>query len=184
MRSLAVLIPTLNDRRRYLNVLHSHIAKQIGERDVQIITNYTGREMSIGAKRQMMLENCKADYICFVDDDDMVSTEYISLIYDAIQKEPDVVGMRGIITIDGGERFEWCISTKYDWAENQDGFRYVRYPNHLAPIRRELALQAGFKDMGHGEDYDYSMRLKELGKLKKEEFIDEELYYYYYKSKK
>ncbi len=184
MKSLAILIPTLPDRRIMFNALRTHIEAQIGDRDVIVMPNARGRDIKIGKKRQMMLEACKTDYIVFVDDDDMVSTDYVEKIYDAIQQSPDVVGLNGWMTTDRNNPETWSISIKYDWAENQDGFRYVRYPNHLAPIKLEHAIDAGFRDMGHGEDYDYSMRLKALGKLKKEVFIDAQLYHYIFRTNK
>lgn len=184
----AILIATLPERKLFFDNLESRIQKQIGVRNIFILSNSTGREMSIGKKRQTMLEQCKLaggiDYISFVDDDDILSFDYISEIYSAIQSGPDVVGMRGYITFDGAKRANWIIRTKYDWAENQDGFRYVRYPNHLSPIKLEHALEAGFEDVSFAEDYKYSMRLKELGKLKNEVFIDKELYHYRYITKK
>ena len=184
MKSLAILIPTLPERRIMFNAIRTHIEMQIGDRLVTVISDIRGKEIKIGKKRQEMLESCKADFIAFVDDDDMVSHDYIERIYEAIQQEPDVVGFNGIITVDRMNPETWSINTKYDWAENQDGFRYVRFPNHLSPIKLEHALEAGFTDMGHGEDYDYSMRLKSLGKLQKQIFVDAELYQYHYRSQK
>lgn len=184
MKSLAILIPSLPERRIMFNALRTHIEMQFGDRNITVQTDIRGKEISIGKKRDDMLRACKADYIAFVDDDDHVSHDYIERIYEAIQQDPDVIGMRGIITIDRGKAETWSINTKYDWAENQDGFRYVRYPNHLSPIKLEHALEAGFKDMGHGEDYDYSMGLKQLGRLQKQVFIDAELYEYHYRSQK
>jgi hypothetical protein len=105
---------------------------------------------------------------------------YIQRIWDALQSNPDCVGTRGSITTNGTQSKSWCIRTKYDWAEDVDGFKYVRYPNHLTPVKKEFAIQAGFDDKRFGEDYDYSMRLKAQGNLKNEVFIDEEIYHYRY----
>lgn len=178
MNSLAILIPTLIERRAMFNTLRTHIEVQIGDRDVRVISDITSSRMTIGAKRQKMLQECTADYIVFVDDDDMVTHDYVDSVYAAIQSGPDVVGLRGYMTTNRNNVENWCISIKYDWAENQGGYRYVRYPNHLAPIKREHALAAGFPDIRHGEDYEYSMRLKRSGLLVNEEFIDAELYHY------
>lgn len=176
--TLDILIPTLPDRRITLNALRTHLEMQIGDKPIQVVTNLRGREISIGAKRQMMIENSTADFIVFIDDDDMVTHDYVEKVYSAIQTNPDVVGLNGYMTTNRQNPESWSISTRYDWSENVDGFRYVRYPNHLAPIKREHALKAGFPDIKHGEDYEYSMRLKRNGDLKKEFMIDENLYHY------
>lgn len=183
MKSLDILIPTLAERFVMFNGLRTHIESQIGDRLVKVIADHTPRGTSIGKKRQNMLFASKADYVVFVDDDDMVTPDYVPLIYDAIQQEPDVVGLRGYMTTNKQNPENWIISIKYpEWASDKDGYRYVRYPNHLAPIKLEHALMAGFSDMGHGEDYDYSMRLKQQGNLKKEVFIDAEIYHYIFRT--
>lgn len=184
MKSLQILIPTLPERHASYNALFIHLNNQIGERNVSILPDARGRHISIGKKRDDMLKAATADYVSFIDDDDMVTHDYIPKIYDAIQSGCDVVGMRGYMTTNRQRPENWCISIRYDWSDNKDGYRYVRYPNHLAPIKLEHARAAGFKDMGHGEDYDYSMRLKSLNILKEEYFIDEELYHYLYSTAK
>jgi hypothetical protein len=182
MKSLTILIPTLPDRTHFLTPLIEELNKQIGDKDITIKTDFTGKELSIGSKRQKMLLECTSDYVAHIDDDDEISDDYIDKIYEAIQKEPDVVGFNGWISTDGQNKQNWSISTKYNWAENQDGFRYVRYPNHLSPIKTELAKQSGFKDMKHGEDFEYSMALKRSGNLKNQVFIDSYLYHYKFRS--
>lgn len=178
---LTILIPTFAGRNHYLVPIVHNLKQQIDNLPIGILINDAGREMSIGTKRQKMIEESKSEYIVFVDDDDWVTENYISLIWNAIETKPDVVGMRGWITTNGGNRKSWSISTEYLlWANNVNGFDYVRYPNHLSPVKRKFALQAGFNDMKHGEDFVYSMRLKEQGNLITQSFIDEEIYHYRY----
>lgn len=183
MKSLEILIPTLPERHAQYNTIFTHLNNQIGERSVTIMPDARGRFISIGRKRDEMLKRATGDYVVFIDDDDMVTHDYVEKVYDAIQSEPDVVGFRGYMTTNRQNSENWIISIKYDWATDVDGFRYVRYPNHLSPIKREIALSVGFPDLRHGEDYNYSMALKESGKLQKEFFIDKELYHYDFRHK-
>lgn len=179
MKSLSVLIPTLLERRAMFNTLYNHLAMQVGNKEVRIVSDITGKPMSIGRKRQKMLQEAVTDYIVFVDDDDMVTHDYVEKVYNAIQSGPDVVGLCGYMTTNRQNPEDWIISIKYpEWKSDVDGFKYVRYPNHLAPVKREHALAAGFPDKTHGEDYDYSMSLKNTGLLKNEVLIDEKLYHY------
>ena len=57
---------------------------------------------------------------------------------------------------------------------------------HLNPIRTDIAKQIGYINLKHGEDLDYSNRLKASGlvKLEDEHFIDETMYYYLYVPKR
>ena len=59
---------------------------------------------------------------------------------------------------------------------HQSGGIYYRTPNHISPVKRELALQAGFPEIAFGEDHEYSKRLLPL--LKTETIIKENLYHY------
>ena len=60
---------------------------------------------------------------------------------------------------------------------------YYRMPNHLNPVRRELALKAPFLNINHGEDREYSKNMREH--LKTQVMIDEpHLYYYQYRTYK
>jgi hypothetical protein len=148
----------------------------------EILFECDNKEISVGAKRQKLLERASGAYVVFVDDDDEVNDVYIpKIINKIIINQPDSVGF--IIECDMEGKKETAIaSNKYsDWCENEDGFKYCRTPYHKTPIKRELALSIGYKDMRFGEDYDYSKRLKESHLIKKESFIEEVMYYYNYK---
>ena len=134
--------------------------------------------MNRGFKRQRMLELAKGDFVSHVDDDDWLKDNYVSIIYEALKSNPDCVGFNVLCDFPNG-KFKAVVSTKYkSWESNQDGYDYVRSPNHLAVIKREHALKIGFKDIDFAEDHDFSIRLVDSGLLQKEIFIDEYLYTY------
>jgi glycosyltransferase involved in cell wall biosynthesis len=70
---LSILIPSLNERKKSLDVLKADIAKQVGNRQVEILSLCDDRQMSIGQKRNMLLLQSMGEYVSFVDDDDTVS---------------------------------------------------------------------------------------------------------------
>lgn len=181
---LSILIPTLLDRAYMLKNLMSELyeqAEMIGcDGDIEILTCEDSGEKTTGFKRNKLLNDAIGEYIVFVDDDDKVASCYCKLIMDALVKKPDVVGMRGVYIVNGQYDgiFEHSIKHKC-WS--QEGNKYFRCPNHLNPVRRELALQAGFPDVKIGEDRDYSMKLLPL--LKTEEMIEKPIYEYYARAK-
>lgn len=183
MSELDVLICTLEKRREMFQSLCGFFVSQLDEFKgrVSILWEIDNGEESVGTKRQRLLHRAKSDYIVFVDDDDNVALDYLSRILGALQERPDCVGMQGLITIDGAPPalFEHSLRHTH-WFE--EGGVYYRCPNHLNPVKRELALRAGFKDMSFGEDRDYSERLLPL--LKTEVFLDGPIYFYDYRSKK
>lgn len=136
---------------------------------------------NIGTKRNKLLEQAKGDYIVFADDDDSLAYNYVEKILEAIESGPDCIGISGVITTNGKNEKPWHISKDYGHWYEANGV-YYRTPNHISPVRRELALAAGFPEIQFGEDAEYSRRL--LPMLKTEVKIPGILYYYRYVSHK
>lgn len=183
---LSILIPTLNSRSYILSKLQSEIERQIDELPkkmdkVEVIICADDGGMSIGSKRQHLLESALNEYVVFIDDDDEIASDYVLQILTALKSKPDCIGFKGKMITNGRLHDKWIISHAYKaWAKGKDG--YVRHTNHLTPVKRAIALKAGFQDLRHGEDHKYSMALVPL--IKKEVFIDKELYVYKYNSRK
>lgn len=182
---LSILICTIESRREKFLKLVSSLERQISTNDnyanyVEIISDCDNKQLTIGAKRQKLLEKAKGEYIVFIDDDDSIPDFYIHEIVKASKSKPDCIGFLIDCDIEGAKH-KAIASNKYsDWSENLDGYKYNRTTYHKTPVRREIALQIGFKNERFGEDYDYSKRLKESGLLKFEEFIPLVMYYYNY----
>ncbi len=179
----SILIPTMEARRHTFDALVANLRDQIADpTQVEILSvcdlGIDNGGPSIGVKRQRMLEMSTADYVCFVDDDDILDAQYVPKILRALESSPDCVCFKVLCDFASGISSA-VISNKYKtWASDVDGFDYVRSPNHLGVIKREHALAIGFKDMRFGEDADFSLRMVDAGLLKTEVFIDEYLYTY------
>jgi glycosyltransferase involved in cell wall biosynthesis len=141
---------------------------------VEIVYNDAPKgTISIGAKRNLLLKESLGEYVCFIDDDDTVSEDYVKQILNAINKAPDCIGFKIKCNMEGVMQ-DAASSMKYEWLDNVDGFRYVRSIYHKTPVKRSIAMLAMFPEKSFGEDAEYSKRLKPL--LKSEVFIDEFLY--------
>ena len=122
-----------------------------------------------------MIEGAMSEYICFVDDDDLVADDYVSTILPLLDR--DYVGFRVQCYMDGAPFSKTFHSLKYDrWWNDEHG--YYRHISHLNPIRRELALLAPMEG-GVGEDHRWADRLYATGKVRTEHFIDRVMYHYY-----
>ena len=140
-------------------------------------------DLTIGEKRNFLLENAPGEYVCFIDDDDDISDNYIDLLIEGINKGVDCCSLKGIITTDGENPKPFTHSLDYsEWFE-KNGV-YFRGINHLNCVKTSIAREIGFPEKNHGEDYDYSMKLMKSGLLKTEHKIEETIYYYKYISKK
>lgn len=157
--------------------------------DGEVIWDAT-ENISIGTKRNNLLQRSKGEYICFVDDDDDVSTDYVKLLLEGINKGVDCCSLKGIYTVDGLMDGLFEHSLKYqEWKTNSDiqsatHIKYERYPNHLNCIKSSIAKQFKFPEKNFGEDHDWSKRLHESGLLKTEHYIEQPIYFYKYITKK
>lgn len=186
---LSILIPTLRDRKYQLQKLQKNLMAQInaGNYPAKVVTFPNNGESSIGKIRNKMLAKCNTPYLCFFDDDDTPGDTYIRKIMEALQKNPgiDAIGFLVDVFHSGNKLGNARISHEYeDWhtATLPHPYKYCRTINHLAVVKTELAQQAKFPDIGHGEDYEYSKRLKPH--LQNCITIPETLYYYYFEPKK
>lgn len=180
MYKLSILIATMQCRQAQFEKLYFGLADQNNSPELVEILFDPSLEYNIGTKRNRLLKQAKGEYIVYCDDDDLVSPNYIHRILEATETSPDCIGINGIITMNNGPQQQWFISKEYgSWYI--DGSIYYRTPNHISPVRRELALLAGFPEISFGEDYAYSMAL--LPHLKSEVLINEPLYHYIYLTK-
>ncbi len=177
---LSILIRTIVGREDKFNMLfHRLQCQSYAENEVEFLIEKDNKELSTGLKAQKLLERAKGKYVVFIDDDDMVHIEYIPKILAAIKNKPDCIGF--LVECHNLPGRMAAVSNRFEkWESNKYGFDYVRTIHHLCPIKREIALQIGYKDIRCGEDADYSLRLKQSGLLKTEEFINEVMYHYLY----
>ena len=171
--SLSILIPTVTGREQSFNALVAELERQAVEYDVEIKTCCDNKEMSIGAKRQLLLESATKTHCVFIDDDDSVPADYIATVWPQLTFD----GIGYIEQITGGKKA--AHSQDYDgWYSNRDGYDYVRCLFCKDVIRTSIALQVGFADIRYGEDYDFSIRLLKSGLIRTHTFVPKVMYHY------
>jgi cellulose synthase/poly-beta-1,6-N-acetylglucosamine synthase-like glycosyltransferase len=177
MHKLSILIPSLEERKPKLEQLKAELASQIGKRNVEVLSLSDNRQMTIGQKRNMLLTQSTGEYVSFVDDDDMVSPDYIEKVLNALTKNPDCSSLTGEIVFSDGYSRPFIHSLRYDrWIDDHEGKVYYRPPNHLNAVRRAIAAQVGFPPWNSGEDRSFSMGIRHF--LNKEEWIEGVIYNY------
>lgn len=174
---LSILICTLPERAEKLKRLLAILRPQMTA-DVEILTNDMGRNVTTGEKRNLLLRNANGLYSVFIDDDDIVSHDYVAKILQAAKLNPDCITFRGYMTTNGFNRVNFVLrlGEKY---EERNGM-YFRFPNHITPIKTEIGRQVAFENITIGEDYKWALQIKDRNLLKTEFYIDSELYHYDY----
>lgn len=172
--SLSILICTLNERKKeFLERIFSILEPQIQEREVEIIILTDNGEISIGEKRNFSLDVSNGKYVCFIDDDDIVSEQYVDLVLSKIQENPDVIVFNSIVTTNGSGVKIARQGIEYEYGE-VDGV-YYRLPNHLS-IHKKETITERFRDVRTGEDDEWAQR--RIKEIKTQSRIDEILYHY------
>lgn len=174
-KRLSILIPTLHKRSKLCQQLTDELTRQLTV-DVEFMLLPDNGERSIGEKRNALLEAAIGDYVAFIDDDDMISGDYIEKVLTALEEDPDCASLTGIIYEPGGGQRKFVHSIEYEGWYTKDNVDY-RYPNHLNAIKKKYATKVGFPEISHGEDKAFSDRIQPY--LKKEAVIDGVIYHYY-----
>jgi hypothetical protein len=190
---LSILVPTLKTREKWLKRLLRDLLPQQMEfaDEVEILIESDDGELSIGAKRNKLLDRAAGEWVVFHDDDDPPRPGYVRLILDAIKRHsPDCIGFRVGRSKTVGGQMTRCGEGTYSLKHPADDecrrgntwAIYKKMPRHLTPMRTHIARQIRFLETGpeadRGEDVDFAKRLKAAGLLKSERFIDKELYVY------
>jgi hypothetical protein len=182
MKELSILIPTLPARiELYYSIiqnLNNQIILNNLQNRVQILSICDTKDISVGEKRNMLLRMSNGRYVCFIDDDDKVASDYVIKIINAIQSGADVITFCGDY-VENGINTPFSISMVHRGNFNEHN-NFYRLPNHLCPVKREIALSCLFSDKNFGEDSDYSERIN--NHIKNEFHIQEKLYFYMYNS--
>ena len=185
---LSILICSCENRKPLLQRMLRHLRHQDG--DMEILTCLNTDVMQRGVDRNSLIDNAAGEYCCFVDDDDVVSDDYVFKILRATEKKPDVCAITGVVTsLIDNQTHKFNLSSRHEElfalpSTDLEDDTYKRFLSHLNPIRTEIAREVRFPDepLLH-EDNGYSERLKEYKDDWNEVEIEGVLYYYFNKAK-
>jgi len=177
---ISILICTVTGRvSTFLPKIIEELNKQ-ATKEVEIIYVGDNRQRSVGKKRNDLLSMAQGEYVAFVDDDDFVSKDYISELLTGTSTGADVVCFKVLYKEPNKKGKEVIYNGNFVRDKNKYN-TFERLPNHIMLIRKELALEVGFKEISFGEDKDFAMRLKPY--ITSQYIIDKVLYFYYFSHK-
>ena len=165
---LSILIPTIPEREETFRKLINELWLQratlnayhptLGEVEFKIdeSKSFLNDGLSIGKKRQSLVERAEGKYLCFLDDDEDIAPNYVeTLVRLCHSLDPDVVTFRNLTKTD----FYWTVvdmSLKNPVNEEATPERIVkRKPWHICPVRSEYAKKYQFEDSNYGEDWKW-----------------------------
>lgn len=177
-----ILVPTLGQRAEYLCQMLDGLLPQVevARGRVKVLAYWDNGEVSIAAKKQALLMAADTDYVCFVDDDDTVSDDYVHSVAAALAYLPDYVGLKLQVYKDGRPYALSHHSLSHaGWLDT--GADHLRRDITCAnPMRTAIARTAKFvgPPRGIAEDRHWVAQLR--GRLRTEVFVDKVLYHYWW----
>lgn len=183
--ALSVCICSIRERAHLLWALLGRLNSQINAdvetaRRVEVVLEIDDGAcnggLSVGAKRARCLKRSIGEYVCFIDDDDAIGGGYIARILAALNDSPDAVGF--VLARVGPDTSNVPELYSHGGDDALAPGCYHRSINHLNPVRRTIALDAGFDDVSWGEDSGYSGRIS--GAIQRTAFIGGQPMYVYH----
>ena len=155
MKKLSILIPTVRGREAMLAQLLEVLKPQLTP-ETELAVCCDDGEMTIGAKRNKMIEEATGEFVVFIDDDDIVTDDYVQqLMIGLKRKSIDVVCVNAVHTIDG-DRAKLVVDIPYSrWEETETA--YMRGVQFRDAVRRELAAAVPYPNIRFGEDHAWTI---------------------------
>jgi hypothetical protein len=165
MKILSILIPTIPERAEMFTRVYSELMKQVafmqtvhptlGEVEVLVdsSTKFINGGLSIGKKREAMVQRAEGKYLCFLDDDETIAPNYLEILVRMCNEDKDVCCFRNISKLDNF----WMVVDMNLFFDNEAAMPGIiqRRPWHICPVRSHLAQQHEFSDINYGEDWDW-----------------------------
>lgn len=188
---LAILIATLEERVQLRNRLQTELERQIKmvhSGGIRIIFNEDERQKTTGQKRNELILSAvrsEAEYIAFIDDDDLCGDTYIQRGLEVAESGMDCGELYGQIYFGGKKgnpfhHFIDCVNPatgKIEWW--QDNQFYYRMINHLNFQKLSLVKDIPFPEQNFGEDGKQSEAMRDAGIFKTMYPIPEIIYHYF-----
>ncbi len=184
MADISILIPTMTPRKRLFEKVLAEIqsqAHQCPEIKTEILWESDNGELTLGQKRNVLMDRCTGKYHCFIDDDDILAPYYLRTFVPMIQSgiEYDCASFVGAHYQRGRFNKLFHHSLDYtEWAETPE--RFIRTISPMNLIKTEIVRSVRYMDIRNTEDHEFSKRLMASRLLKKEFKIDPNRPIYHY----
>jgi hypothetical protein len=165
MTVLSILIPTIPERVEMFTRVFNEVHRQIqychtvhpSLGNVEVIVDdskkFLDGGLSIGKKREALVKRAQGKYLCFLDDDEMVSGNYIETILRLAKEDRDIISFRSFCRL---ENFSMVVDMSLHYPGNDEAtpnFTIFRKPWHICPVRSVFAKLHDFENTSYGEDW-------------------------------
>lgn len=149
---LSILIPSIPSRFERAVKLYNEILAECEGLDIEVLMLTDNRKRTIGEKREALKNLSKGKYFMFVDDDDSLLN--VTEIYDAAEKNVDVITFKQRCFNNDGSKFIVTFGLNNPIEHNTDGERYLdcKRPPFPACAWSERFREIPYPDINYAED--------------------------------
>ena len=163
---LSVLIATTPDRKEMTDLLLARleVQREFIHRNwlsghIEFVVDDSKRfldgGLSIGKKREALVQRAQGKYLCFLDSDEDIAGNYLQVLVKLAETRADVLTFRAFANLDD----YWCLidmSLKNTINEETSADKIcVRPPWHVCAVKSHLAKVHSFEDTNYGEDFSW-----------------------------
>ena len=189
---LSILIPTIPERSRQFTLLYNELMRQktlfdtfhdtLGELEIVVNSSvkFLDGGLSIGKKREALVQAANGEYLCFLDDDESISPDYVETLMRLCYKDSDLCTFRAIVKM---ETFWTILDMSLVYPENEQitpESTVRRPPWHVCPMKSKYAKMFDFKDINAAEDFEWMEKV--LAMCVTESHTDRVIFQYNHKS--
>lgn len=161
---LSILIPSIPERKdkleRLLLLLNRQI-ETISEHpmlgNVEVVVNnsksFLDEGVTVGEKRNQLIEQAQGKYVCFLDDDESIAPNYVETLLRLCNEDKDVCTFRAVIKLTD---YWGLVDMKLAYKNNDQSspeYTIRRTAWHICPVRREFATMYQFENKNNAEDF-------------------------------
>lgn len=162
--TLSILICSVNTEERQIklkkliNELNRQISRNLAEELVEIIIDTDNMEKSVGEKRNDLIGKAQGEFICFIDDDDFITENYLNIILSNINSGIDIL-LIAIEHIKNGLNKNNIRPSLYINNLNTGEAVFKTNHFHLCPHKKSIAKNVLFECVNFAEDMIYSQKM-------------------------
>jgi len=144
--------------KKLVSELNRQISKNYAEEIVEIIIDTDNMTKSVGQKRNDLIKRAKGHFVCFIDDDDFITDNYLSTILNHLNFGIDIL-LIGIAHIQNGINQIKILPSLF--IDNLNTGEAVLKTNHfhLCPHKKSIAELVLFDSINFAEDMIYSQKM-------------------------
>jgi glycosyltransferase involved in cell wall biosynthesis len=144
--------------KKLISELNRQIAKNYAEQIVEIIVDVDNMQKSVGQKRNDLINKANGEFICFIDDDDFVSENYLSTILYHLNSGIDIL-LIAIKHYQNGINQTKILPSLYidNLTTSESVFKTNHF--HLCPHKKSIAKNVLFECVNFAEDMIYSQKM-------------------------